>query len=144
MNAPRPTQISTPQPPILSKFLSPAHVVGNVIHCSGQLPIDPNTGRLVAGCIQARAAQILLNLNTILTAAGSNLDYVIKLSIFLTDMRDWGAANAVLESAFMDTKPVCTCVAVEGLPGGSDLEVECSALIARPRGSERDSRTSLL
>ncbi|PYH85845.1 hypothetical protein BO82DRAFT_273789 [Aspergillus uvarum CBS 121591] len=73
---------------MLSKFLSPALVVGNVIHCSGQLPIDPKTGRLVAGSIQSRAAQVLLNLNIILTAAGSSLDCVIELSIFLTDTRD--------------------------------------------------------
>ncbi|PYI16624.1 YjgF-like protein, partial [Aspergillus violaceofuscus CBS 115571] len=132
MNPPQLLPLCTPQLPILSKFLSPALVVGNVIHCSGQLPIDPRTGRLVAGSIQSRAAQVLLNLNTILTAAGSSLNSVIKLSIFLTDMRDWDAVNTVLESDFLDAKPACTCIAVEGLPGGSDLEVECSALIAKP------------
>ncbi|RAH51040.1 L-PSP endoribonuclease family protein Brt1 [Aspergillus brunneoviolaceus CBS 621.78] len=117
---------AAPAPP---PFLSQAIVANNTVHCSGQIGVDPATGELVKGSVQARAEQILRNLRAVLEAAGSSLDDVVKVNIFLTDMGDFGAVNEVYIGVFGGGGRARTCVAVKSLPMGTDVEIECSAVV---------------
>ncbi|RAH71990.1 L-PSP endoribonuclease family protein Brt1 [Aspergillus aculeatinus CBS 121060] len=120
---------AAPAPP---PFLSQAIVANNTVHCSGQIGVDPATGELVKGSVQARAEQILRNLRAVLEAAGSSLHDVVKVNIFLTDMGDFGAVNEVYTGVFAGegrVVPARTCVAVKSLPMGTDVEIECSAVV---------------
>ncbi|PYI31094.1 endoribonuclease L-PSP, partial [Aspergillus indologenus CBS 114.80] len=122
--------IHTPTAPTPPPFLSQAIVANNTVHCSGQIGVDPATGQIVPGSVQARARQILRNLGAVLEAAGSGLDNVVKVNIFLTDMGDFAAVNEVYVGVFGgEVKPARTCVAVKSLPMGTDVEIECSAVL---------------
>ncbi|KAF7182069.1 hypothetical protein CNMCM7691_001457 [Aspergillus felis] len=111
-----------------------------MIYCSGQVGVDPTTGKMVEGPIQARTVeqkQILHNLSAVLEAGGSSLQDVVKVNIFLADMGDFAAVNEIYKAAFGEPKPARTCVAVKTLPLGTDVEIECSAVVT---GRVRDSR----
>ncbi|KAL3491976.1 Endoribonuclease L-PSP/chorismate mutase-like protein [Aspergillus germanicus] len=115
-----------PAPP---PFLNQATIVGNILFCSGQLGVDPKTGKMVEGSVKDRTRQILANLSAVLKAGGSSLADVAKVNIFLADMKDFAAVNEVYVEAFPEPRPARTCVAVKTLPQGSDVEIECSALV---------------
>ncbi|KAI9933458.1 hypothetical protein ASPWEDRAFT_138055 [Aspergillus wentii DTO 134E9] len=125
------TAISTKGAPTPPPFLSQGLVVGDVVYCSGQVGVNPTTGKMVEGTVQDRARQVLLNLNAVLEAGGSSLHDAIKVNIFLSDMADFPAVNEVYDKFFVDPKPVRTCVAVKTLPLGTDVEIECSGLRKR-------------
>lgn len=97
------------------------------IFCSGQIAIDPLTGELVAGDVSAQAERVLQNLAAVLTAAGRSFADVVKTTIFLVDMNDFAAANAVYERYFGAAKPARSTVAVAGLPKGARIEIDCIA-----------------
>ncbi|KAJ0422598.1 Endoribonuclease L-PSP/chorismate mutase-like protein [Aspergillus carlsbadensis] len=118
-----------PAPP---PFLNQATIVGNIIFCSGQLGVHPKTGKMVEGGVKDRTRQILSNLSAVLKAGGSSLADVAKVNIFLADMKDFAAVNEVYVEAFPEPRPARTCVAVKTLPQGSDVEIECSALVTNP------------
>ncbi|KAH2058210.1 hypothetical protein KXV43_000289 [Aspergillus fumigatus] len=134
--------IRTEKAPLPPPFLSQGIKVGNMIYCSGQVGVDPTTGKMVEGPIQARTAtqkQILHNLSAVLEAGGSSLQDVVKVNIFLADMGDFAAVNEVYQAAFGEPKPARTCVAVKTLPLGTDVEIECSAVVTGV-ATVRDSR----
>ncbi len=100
---------------------------GALIFTAGQIGLDPATGKLVEG-VENQARQVMANLAAILSAAGSSLDRVIKTTIFLQDMADFAAVNAVYGAAFTVTPPARSTVQVAGLPLGALVEIEAIAL----------------
>ena len=101
--------------------------VGGFLFCSGQTPIDPATGALVEGDISAQAARALANVGAVLMAAGLDYSNVVKTTIFLVDMNDFAAVNAVYERSFGASKPARSTVAVAALPKGARVEIEAIA-----------------
>lgn len=100
---------------------------GDVVYCSGQIPLDPATSELVTGDIGAQTERILDNLTAVLAAAGSGLDRVMKTTVFLADMGDFAAMNEVYAKRFGDHRPARSTIAVAGLPRGARVEIECVA-----------------
>ncbi|RJE20551.1 hypothetical protein PHISCL_07117 [Aspergillus sclerotialis] len=127
--------VSTEKAPLPPPFLSQGLIVGDMIYCSGQIPVDPKTGALVRGSIQDQTKQILRNLAAVLEAGGSSLQDTVKVNI-LTDMANFSAMNEAYASFFGEPKPVRTCVAVKTLPLGADVEIECSGLVTASRKSK--------
>ncbi len=107
---------------------SPAIVTDHLIFCAGQTPVDPATGQLVSGGVPEQTARALENLSTVLKAAGSSLNAVVKTTVFLINMSDFAAMNEVYARYFPDVPPARTTVAVAGLPRGALVEIECIAL----------------
>ena len=105
---------------------SQAMVTGNLLFTSGQIPIDPKTGEIVAGGVEAQAEQVCKNLAAVLKAAGTGFESVVKTTCFLADMADFAAFNAVYGKYFTG-KPARSCVAVKTLPKNVLVEVECIA-----------------
>lgn len=104
---------------------------GDVIYLSGQTPIDSATGQLVTGDISAQVEQCFSNLVAVLKSAGLDLDSVIKVNVFLLDMDDFAAMNAVYEKRFAAPYPARTTIGVASLPLGAKVEME---MIARRLG----------
>jgi 2-iminobutanoate/2-iminopropanoate deaminase len=100
---------------------------GALIFTAGQIGLNPATGKLAEG-IEAQAHQVMANLAAILAAAGSSLDLVVKTTIFLQDMADFAAVNAIYGAAFNVTPPARSTVQVAGLPLGALVEIEAIAL----------------
>jgi 2-iminobutanoate/2-iminopropanoate deaminase len=100
---------------------------GELLYLSGQTPIDPATGRLVEGDLAAQVRQVFVNLEQVLVAAGLTFDDVVKVNVFLVDMDDFSAMNAVYASVFEPPHPARTTVAVAGLPLGARVEIELVA-----------------
>ena len=94
-----------------------------LLFTSGQIPILPETGELIAGGIKEQTEQVIKNLKAVLNSAGSALDHVIKTVCFLTDMADFAAFNEVYAAHFIN-KPARSCVAVRALPKGALVEIE--------------------
>ena len=103
---------------------------GDLVFCSGQIPLDPATGELVGGDIAAQTGRVLDNLAAVLDAAGSSLGGVVKTTVFLADMADFSAMNEVYAARFGANRPARSTVAVAGLPRGARIEIEA---VARPR-----------
>ncbi|MDY2794413.1 RidA family protein [Peptostreptococcus porci] len=103
---------------------SQAIKAGNVVYCSGQIPLVPETGALVEGDIKAQAEQSLKNVKSVVTEAGADLTNIVKTTVYLVDMADFGAVNEVYSDFFGDHKPARSCVAVKELPKGAKVEVE--------------------
>lgn len=102
---------------------------GNTIYTSGQLPIDPITGQLVTGDIQKATRQSLDNVKAILESAGATLENVTKVSVFVTDMNDFGKINEVYAEYFSNHKPARSLVQVAALPMGGEIEIEAIAVL---------------
>ncbi|MGB6645172.1 MAG: Rid family detoxifying hydrolase, partial [Candidatus Cybelea sp.] len=97
------------------------------LYCSGQIPLDPETGEIVAGDAAVQAERVIENLGAILCAAGFHFEDVVKTTVFLVDMNDFPAVNAVYEKYFGASKPARSTVAVAALPRGARVEIECLA-----------------
>jgi 2-iminobutanoate/2-iminopropanoate deaminase len=106
---------------------SQAVMTGHEVYCSGQIPIEPSTGEIVSGDITAQAEQVIANLGAVLCAAGCTYADVIKTTMYLVDMNDFAAVNAVYEKYFGATKPARSTVAVAALPRGARIEIDCIA-----------------
>ena len=120
--------IHTDKAPAAIGPYSQAIANGDLVYTSGQIPIDPATGNVVTGGIEAETEQAIKNLAAVLAEAGSSLDAVIKTTCFLTNMGDFARFNAVYEKYFIG-KPARSCVAVAALPKGVSVEIEAVALI---------------
>ncbi|MBT4484542.1 MAG: RidA family protein [Candidatus Latescibacteria bacterium] len=108
---------------------SQAVKTGDFIFCSGQIALDPKTGELLSDSIEAETTLVMENLKAVLEAAGSSLERVVKTTIFVTDMNDFGSINAVYGSFFGGSiPPARATVQVASLPKGARVEVECIAL----------------
>jgi len=128
----------TPPRPVRSENLPapigpyvPGMIFGRLIFVSGQGATDPATGALAGPDIDAQTRQVMANIAAILEAAGSSLQHVLRCGVFLTDMRDFAAMNAVYGRAFGDHRPARTTVQVAALPVAG-LRVEIDAIAYRP------------
>ena len=116
--------------PSIGKVLGPysrAVWAGNLLYLSGQLGIDPATGKLAEGGVAAETQQLLKGLSAVLSAAGLSMGDVVKANVYLTDMGEFAAMNKVYESFFEAPYPARTTVAVAALPGGGHVEIELVA-----------------
>lgn len=100
---------------------------GNLLFCSGQTPLDPDTMTLVGETIEEQTGQALQNLAAVLKEAGLSLDDVVKVSVFLQTMDDFPGMNAIYEQVFAGHKPARTTVAVYQNPLGARVEIDCVA-----------------
>ncbi|MEJ5374966.1 MAG: Rid family detoxifying hydrolase [bacterium] len=105
-----------------------AIVAGSLLFTSGQIGIDPHTGALVQGGVEAQAERVFKSLLAILEAAGSSPQDVLKVNLYLTDLKDFSSVNKIYERFFGSNPPARTTVQVSGLPMGAALEAD---LIAR-------------
>jgi 2-iminobutanoate/2-iminopropanoate deaminase len=103
--------------------------VGGMVYCSGQLPLDPVSGRMVEGDVGEQARMVLANLRAVLEAAGSGMDKVAKTTVYLMDMADFPVVNREYGEAFGGHRPARATVQVAGLPLGARVEIECVALV---------------
>ncbi|MCC7018926.1 MAG: RidA family protein [Ardenticatenales bacterium] len=122
------TVISTDKAPSAIGPYSQAIRVDLTVFCSGQVPIDPATGQLVDGDVSVQTRQALTNLAAVLDAAGSGPDRVLKTTVFLIDMDDFQAMNAVYADFFPSAPPARSTIAVKALPRGARVEIEAIAL----------------
>lgn len=105
---------------------SQAVVVGNLVFTSGQIGIDPRTGELMAG-LEAQTEQVFKNLAAVLEAAGSGLERVLKVTVFITSMKEFGKVNEIYARFFRQPFPARSTVEVNALPKGALVEVEVVA-----------------
>ncbi|MGZ4482267.1 MAG: Rid family detoxifying hydrolase [Gaiellales bacterium] len=101
---------------------------GGFVFCAGQVGLDPGSGLLVEGGIEAETHRALTNLAAVLDGAGSGIDRVVKTTVFLTDLGDFAAMNGVYATYFTQLPPARSTVQVAGLPGGARVEIEAIAL----------------
>ena len=101
---------------------------GNLLFISGQLGLNMETGEIAYGDVEAQARQVLNNLETIAQAGGSSLANALKVSVYLTDMGDFDAMNAVYASFFPENPPARVCVEVSALPKGVEVEMDVICL----------------
>lgn len=121
--------ISTENAPGAIGPYSQAVKVGNMVFCSGQIPIDTATGEFVSADVAAQTEQVLKNLNAVLEAAGGNLNNVVKTTVFLADMNDFAAMNEVYARFFSENKPARATVQAARLPKDARVEIDCIALL---------------
>lgn len=107
---------------------SQAIEVNGFVFASGQIPINPATGEMVAGDVKEQTRQALTNASEVMKAAGLDLSHVVKTTVFLADMNDFAAMNEVYATFFSAPFPARSAVAVKTLPKGALVEVECIAV----------------
>ena len=118
--------VSTPDAPAIGPY-SVAVRANGFVYLSGQTPTDPKTGKLAPGGVPEQAAQCFKNLRAVLAAAGLTLDDVVKVNVYLVDIGEFAAMNAVYEKQFKQPFPARTTVAVKALPFESQVEIEMVA-----------------
>ena len=126
------TQINTTQAPAAIGPYSQAIRVGQFIHTSGQVALDPASGEIVGEDVSAQTHQVLQNLQAVLSSAGASLSSVVKTTVFLARMSDFQAMNAVYATYFQGVGgplPARSTVAVAELPRKALVEIECVALV---------------
>jgi len=106
-----------------------AVIAGGWLYCSGQIPLDPATGAMVGdGNVEAETRQVLSNLKAVLQEAGTDPSKVVRTTVFLVDLGDFQAVNAIYAEVFGDgVIPARSCVQVAALPKGSKVEIDCIA-----------------
>ena len=108
---------------------SVANLIGNLVFTAGQLGLDPDTMELVPGGIEAETRQALTNLKFVLESAGSSLNSVVKTTVFLKDINDFGSMNKVYGEFFTENFPARSAVQVAALPKDGVVEIEAIALV---------------
>ncbi len=121
--------VSTEKAPGAIGPYSQAVKTGGLIFCSGQIPIDPETGEFVSDDVAEQTEQVLKNLSAVLEAGGTDLGDVVKTTVFLADMNDFAAMNEVYGSYFNDNKPARATVQAARLPRDAKVEIECIAVV---------------
>ena len=121
--------ISTDKAPKAIGPYAQAIKAGEFIYTAGQIPIDPQSGNLVAGGIAEQTRQVLENLKAVLEAAGSSPDKVIKATVFLKNMADFAALNEVYGEYLGNAKPARSTVSVADLPRGALVEIDLVAMV---------------
>ena len=107
---------------------SQAILANNILYVSGQIALDPQTGNMREGGVKAQANQVLVNIQNILNAAGMDMKNVVKASIFLTDMNDFGDMNDAYAAFFSDNPPARECIQVCRLPKDAIVEISVIAV----------------
>ncbi len=105
-----------------------AIMTGNTLYVSGQVPINPATGKLEKEDVKHQTKLVMENIKAILDKAEMNFSHIIKCSIFISDMKDFPQINEVYGSYFEDSFPARETIAVKGLPLGADVEISCIAV----------------
>ncbi|HET8911163.1 MAG TPA: RidA family protein [Ktedonobacteraceae bacterium] len=123
------TQISTSSAPAAIGPYSQAIRCGQFVYTSGQIPLDPTTGELIGEDVETQTHRVLQNLRSLLTSANSSLSQVVKTTVFLTDMSNFAAMNAIYATYFTGVTPARSTVAVVELPRKALVEIECVALV---------------
>lgn len=120
--------VNSPDGPRQIGPYSHAVVAGDLVFCSGMVPLDPATGKLVGGTVGEHTARAIANLEASLRAAGTDLQHVVKTTVFLTDLADFTAMNEEYARRFGEHKPARSTIQVAALPLGARLEIECVAV----------------
>lgn len=116
--------ISTEQAPAAIGPYSQAVRAGNTVYFSGQIPLDPATGALVDGDIAAQTRQVFDNLAAVAAAAGGSLAQIARVGIYVTDLANFAAVNAVMAEYFQQPYPARSTIEVSGLPKAAQVEVD--------------------
>ena len=124
----KPTRVHTDRAPAALGPYSQGVRSGDLVFCAGQVGLDPATGALVPGGIEAQTRRSLTNLSAVLEAAGTDLEHVTKTTVYLADLGDFKAMNGVYAEFFRETPPARSTVAVKGLPLGALVEIEAIAV----------------
>jgi len=124
----------TPQAPKPLGPYAQAILAGDWLFVSGQIPLDPVSGRLAPGGVRAQAARALANLRAVLAAAGAGFSHVVKTTVYVTDLKAFGEMNQEYAAAFAGHTPARAVVQVAALPAGADLEIEAVAFLGTARG----------
>lgn len=103
---------------------------GNILYVSGQIPLDPESGELVGNSFAEQCHRLLLNLKIILEAGGSGLERVLKVTIYMKNLAQFGELNEIYSEYFDVSKPARACVEVSNLPKGADVEMDAIAEIS--------------
>ena len=117
--------IHTPLAPKAIGTYSQAVRAGDTVYISGQIPLDPATGQLVGGDIEAEIRRVFDNISAIAQAAGGSLAHAVKLTVFLTDLVHFPKVNEVMTTYFSEPYPARAAIGVASLPRGARVEVEC-------------------
>ena len=126
--------VSTDKAPKAIGPYSQAIRTQNLVFSAGQLGLDPVTMEMVTGGIQAQTRQVLTNLQHVLEVADSGLNFIVKTTVFLQDMRDFADMNSVYAEFFPENPPARSTVQVAALPKNALVEIECVALLNPTRG----------
>ncbi|QGI67428.1 hypothetical protein CEK26_011379 [Fusarium fujikuroi] len=135
------TPVSTKKAPAVPQNLMNQAIIANgFVFTSGGVAMDPKTGKMIDGDIEAHTMlievsqrQIISNLGAILDEAGSSLNDVIEVNIYLSDMKYYAKMNEVYAEYWGDVKPARTCVAVKGLPMNANIEIKCVGVVTKPK-----------
>jgi 2-iminobutanoate/2-iminopropanoate deaminase len=120
--------ISTSEAPAAVGPYSQAIRAGSTVYCAGQIPLDPKSGQIVSGGIDAQTRRVLDNVGAVLRAEGLTFDDVVKTTIFLMDLADFQMVNEIYASYFKQQPPARSTVQVAGLPKGARIEIEVVAV----------------
>ena len=126
----RETISSTDAPAAVGPY-SQALRAGDLVFCSGQIPLDPATGNLVSGTFREQAARVLDNLGAVLHAAGASFADVVRTTVYLTDLADFPVLNEVYAERFGEPFPARATVGVSALPKGARVEMDAIAVRSR-------------
>jgi len=118
------TPIATPHAPQAIGTYSQAIRVGNTVYLSGQIPLDPASGELVTGDMEAQVRRVFDNLRAVAQAAGGDLSHVVKLTVYLTDLAHFALVNRVMAEYFSQPYPARAAVGVAALPRGAAVEMD--------------------
>ncbi len=121
--------VSTENAPGAIGPYSQAIKAGNLVFCSGQIPIDPKTGDFVSDDVAEQTEQVIVNLKAVLAAAGASIGDVVKTTVFLADMGEFAAMNEVYARHFVDNKPARATVQAARLPRDARVEIDCIAVL---------------
>src|SRR4051812_46618173 len=119
--------IATSDAPAAVGPYSQAIAVGDLLFCAGQIPLDPATGALVGGDVTAQTTRVLENVQAVLAANGMTFANVVKSTVFLTNLADFAAMNAIYADYFKEPFPARSTVQVAALPRGASVEIEVTA-----------------
>jgi 2-iminobutanoate/2-iminopropanoate deaminase len=123
------TPVRTPHAPAAIGPYSQAIACGGFVFTSGQVALDPTSGALVPGDVAAQTERVLLNLRAVLAKSGASLADVVRTTVYLRDMGDFAAMNAVYARFFPGAPPARSTVAVLGLPKDARVEIDCIARV---------------
>jgi 2-iminobutanoate/2-iminopropanoate deaminase len=127
MNATGKRAVSTAEAPQAIGPYSQAVVAGDLIFLSGQIPLDPNRGRLIEGSIEDETRQVLKNLQAVLAAEGLRMDAIVRTTVYLTNLEDFPRVNQTYAEFFTEPYPARATVQVSALPRGAKVEIDAIA-----------------